>query len=267
MATLSAGMLKSLNLSEAQGAVYVAALELGQATMQALAKKSGVKRTSIYNFIEEMKERQLIVETRKKKRNVYSAVAPSNLLEIEKARLRELETLMPELTAIQNKGRNKPRVTFYEGVEGLKDIFGDMLKERKLIHGFWDYENAEKVLGNYLESYYRPERKRLNIFYRGILRDSPATRAALQYDNKAFRESKFIQKGEFTTEINIYGNKVALMSFLNKPPFGVLIEDKDIADTLRTAWENLWEKLGDVAKYQGTKEESQLSTEATENID
>ncbi len=261
MERISPQLLKSLNLTEAQTAVYLAALELGQATMQAIAKKSGIKRTSMYNFIEEMKERQLIVETRKKKRNVYSAIAPSNLVEIEKARLHELEALMPELTAIQNKGRNKPRVTFYEGVEGLKDIFGDMLKERKLIHGFWDYENAEKVLGNYLETYYRPERKRLNIFYKGILRDSPATRAALKYDNKAFRESKFIHKGEFTTEINIYGNKVALMSFLNRPPFGVLIEDKDIADTLRTAWENLWDKLGDVAKYQ------ELPTEATENVD
>lgn len=263
MATLSVGMLKSLNLSEAQGAVYVAALELGQATMQALAKKSGVKRTSIYNFIEEMKERQLIVETRKKKRNVYSAVAPDQLMEMERLRLHELQQLMPELTAIQNKGRNKPHVTFYEGVEGIKEVYADSLKEKKTIYGFWDYENATKVMGEeYYDSYYRPERKRLNIFYKGILRDSPATRASLQYDNKAFRESKFIQKGEFTTEINIYGNKVALLSFLNKPPFGVLIEDKDIADTLRTAWENLWDKLGDVAKYQ-----ENLPTERTENID
>lgn len=125
-------MLKSLNLSEAQAAMYLATLELGQATMQAIAKKSGIKRTSIYNFIEEMKERQLIVETRKKKRNVYSAVAPSNLVEIEKARLRELEVLMPELTAIQNKGRNKPRVTFYEGLEGIKEVYADSLKERSL---------------------------------------------------------------------------------------------------------------------------------------
>lgn len=261
MAEISAQLLKSLNLSEAQASVYLAALELGQATMQALAKKSGVKRTSIYNFIEEMKDRQLIVETRKKKRNMYSAVAPGNLLEIEKTRLQELETLMPELTAIQNKGRNKPRVTFYEGVEGLKEVFGDALKERKPVCGFWDYENAEKVLGNYLETHYRPERKRLNIFYKGILRDSPTTRAALKYDNKAFRESKFIKKGEFTTEINIYGNKVALLSFLNKPPFGVIIEDKDIADTLRTAWENLWDNLGDVAMYR------KQPTEETESID
>lgn len=255
MTTLSKGVLKSLNLSEAQGAVYVAALELGQATMQALAKKSGVKRTSIYNFIEEMKVRQLIVETRKKKRNVYSAVAPDQLMEMERLRLHELQQLMPELTAIQNKGRNKPRVTFYEGVEGLKEVLADSLKERKPMCGFWDYENAEKVLGDYVETYYRPERKRLNVFYRGILRDSPATRAAIQYDNKAFRENKFITKGEFTAEINIYGNKVALLSYLGRPPFGVLIEDKDIADTLRTAWENLWDKLGDVATYQAQQPE------------
>ena len=34
----------------------LAALELGEATMQDLARKSKVKRTSIYNFIDKLKE-------------------------------------------------------------------------------------------------------------------------------------------------------------------------------------------------------------------
>lgn len=54
---------------------------------------------------------------------------------------------------------------------------------------------------------------------------------------------KYINSGDLKTEVNIYGNKVALMSFRSFPPFAVLIEDEGIADTLRTAWKNLWLKL------------------------
>ncbi len=241
--------MKGLNLTEAQIAVYLAALELGEASILEIAKKSGVKRSSIYNFLDELKTRGLLTETRKRKRAVFSVVPPRTLLELERTRLNEFERLLPELEAVENNSQKKPRVTFYEGVDGLKEIYADSLKERKPIRAFWDYENAEKVMGDYLETYYRPERKRRNVFYQGILRDSPATREILKQDNKAFRENKFITDGEFTTEINIYGDKVALLSFRTDPPFGVLIEDKDISETLRTAWKNLWDRLGDIAQY------------------
>ena len=77
-------LLNSLGLSDAEGRVYLAALELGEASIQQLSRKSGVKRTSIYNFIDKLKERQVITETRKAKRSVYSAVHPAQLAEMLK---------------------------------------------------------------------------------------------------------------------------------------------------------------------------------------
>ncbi len=47
----------------------------------------------------------------------------------------------------------------------------------------------------------------------------------------------------FKTEINIYGNKVAFISFRSREPFAVLIEDEGITETLRTAWKEIWGKL------------------------
>ena len=128
MIKLSKQLLKSLNLSADEAAVYLATMELGQATIQVIAKKSGVKRTTIYHFIEELKERGLLQETRKKKRNVYTAVHPKQLLTIEQVRLKELEHLIPELTAVYNKSTTKPRVTFYEGVNDIKDALADLIR-------------------------------------------------------------------------------------------------------------------------------------------
>ena len=52
-----------------------------------------------------------------------------------------------------------------------------------------------------------------------------------------------VDSGDWKTEINIYGDKVALMSYRTKIPFCVLIEDHNIAETLRSAWKELWERL------------------------
>jgi len=46
--------LLQMGLNEKEAKVYLACLELGGATIAEIAEKSGVKRTSIYNFLEEL---------------------------------------------------------------------------------------------------------------------------------------------------------------------------------------------------------------------
>ncbi|MEK7648066.1 MAG: helix-turn-helix domain-containing protein [Patescibacteria group bacterium] len=239
-------LLQSLGLTPLQAAVYIAALELGQSSIQDLSRKSGVKRTSIYNFITDLKTRGLITQTRKKKRLVYSAVHPEQLLEIEKTRLTELERLMPELTAIYNKSESKPRVTFYERLDGTEEVYADMLSEKKPILVYEDLEHMKSGMRPGFYSTWPGERARRGIPLKSISRDSATAREFTKHNIKLLRQTKFMTAPPLKTEINIYGDKVALMSFRQDAPFCVLIEDRDIAQTLRTTWEQLWERLGPV---------------------
>lgn len=257
MQKLSPTLLKSLNLTDDQASVYVAALELGQATMLALAKKSGVNRTKIYRFIEELKIRQLITETRKRKRNLYGAVHPEQLVEMTRETTREVESLLPELLAVYNRSRTKPRVTFYEGVEGMKDVYADTLKERKEIVGWSDYEYSFKVLRGYL-THYPQERVKRNIFYKVIARENLETRRLQKIGFKELREVRVTPSGDQQTELYVYGNKVAHLNFRSNPVFAVIIEDPAISATMRQIWKEAWEKL--------SKSPVTL-TETTENID
>lgn len=243
MKILSKSLLSSLGLNETQAAVYTTALELGEATMQQLARKSGIKRTSIYNFIDELKSRGLVVETKKKKHKVYSAVHPRQLLEIEKTRIVELERTLPELLAIQNKSKIKPRVTFYENIDGIKDVYADMLKEGKEILAFEDLEHMQIALPRSFYEHFPSERARRGISFKSILRDSPEARRIVGKNRHLLRQSKLLASADWRTEVNIYGEKVALMSFRAKTPFCVLIDDRDIAETLRLAWQELWNNL------------------------
>ncbi|OGG50919.1 hypothetical protein A2763_02670 [Candidatus Kaiserbacteria bacterium RIFCSPHIGHO2_01_FULL_54_36] len=246
MAEISENLLKTLGLNAMQAQVYVAALELGEATMQALARKSGVNRSTIYTFIDELKARGFILEGRKHKRNVYSAAHPEALVEMQQSKVAELQRLLPELMAINNKSDKKPRVTFYEGFSGVEEVYNDQLREKKEILA---YEDLEALLGELPErmSYWFPaERAKRDILIRSISRDVPLAREFSKRNRGLLRETKFITAPKFKTDINIYGDKVALIDLQASSPFAVIIENHNLAETMRTVWKQLWDKLGPV---------------------
>ncbi len=243
---ISENLLKTLGLNQAQGQVYVAALELGEATMQALARKSAVNRSTIYTFIDELISRGYILENKKNKRRVYSAVHPEKLVEMQENRVNELQGALPELLAIYNTSGPKPRVTFYEGVQGVEDVYSDMLREKKEIVAYEDIEDIFGELPQRITSWFPKERAKKDILIKSISRDTPLAREFSKNNRGLLRETKFIDVPKFKTDINIYGDKVALIDLQGKSQFAVIIENHNLAETMRTVWQQLWDKLGPV---------------------
>ena len=243
---ISENLLKTLGMNQLQAQVYVAALELGEATMQALARKSAVNRSTIYTFIDELKERGYILETRKNKRKVYSAIHPERLVEMQKSRVTELQNAVPELLAIYNKSGAKPRVTFYEGLQGVEDVYSDMLREKKEIVAYEDLEDLKGELPKRIFEWFPAERAKKDILIKTISRDVPFAREFAKRNRGLLRETKFITAPKFKTDINIYGDKVALIDLQGSSQFAVLIENHNLAETMRTVWQQLWDKLGPV---------------------
>ena len=239
-------LLHLLGMTDMQAKAYVAALELGEGTMQMLARKSGINRSTIYTFIDELKDRGYILETRRAKRRVYSAVHPERLVEMQKTRLGGLERILPELLAINNQSAQKPRVTFYEGVKGIEDVYADMLREKKEILSYEDMDNLKAGLPERFFNSFPKERARRDILIRSISRDTPFAREFSEKNRGLLRETKFIATDELRTDISIYGDKVALMDLRGDPASCVLIENRNLAETLRTVWRQLWDKLGTV---------------------
>lgn len=244
-----AELMQTLGLSEQEIAVYLAALELGEANIQEISRKSGVKRTSIYNFIDTLKERQLLSEIKKGKRKLYSAVSPHHLVDEQKSKVASVERLIPQLLAMQNSGRNKPRVTFHEGVEGIKEIYMTTLRDKQIIYAWEDLDKAIEIIPEPFASWYTEERARKNIPARCIDRDTPSSRKWNAENNvRLARDVRFVESEEFGTEIDVFGDKVAFFRWDKQNPFGVVIDDAGIAAALRVAWQELWNRLEPAAK-------------------
>src|SRR3989344_9460714 len=123
--------LKDMGLSETESKVYIAALQLGQAFPATLAKKARVKRPTLYKLLPRLKELGLITETVVGKRTQLVAEDPHNYLERKQRELDDFESMVPHLRLLLITASIKPKIIFYEGVEGLKRLSMENLNEKK----------------------------------------------------------------------------------------------------------------------------------------
>ena len=117
--------LQNIGLSEKQAKIYLALLELGQATVQSLARRAKINRPTAYVILEEMLKEKLVFSAPAEKKVYYRAAAPESLADWMKAKKRELTDKTQELRlAVKDiKARYEPgaraTVRYFEGREGL----------------------------------------------------------------------------------------------------------------------------------------------------
>lgn len=232
-------LVKTFGLSESTAMVYMALLSSRQANVSQIARASGLRRTTVYPHLEDLRVRQFITEVKKGRRATYTATPPQTLLEMAEAQVGSFGRTLPQLLAISQASPEKPRVRYYEGIDGIKSVFADTLQNGQEIVGWSDYEYSMKRLPNYFEQY-AEERARRDVVYKVIARDTPAGRDRASKANRHLREVKFSHGPGIETDLYIYDNRVAHVNFQSSNMFAVIIEDGKIATTLRAIWRQAW---------------------------
>ena len=154
-------MLSGLGLDEKQAKVYLACLELGSATIQKIAQKAGVKRTSIYNFIDELIKFGLISKTQKDNRYYFLAETPETLKGLQEKRQELLEKAMP---ALIKKFELSPIITnfkYFRGQEGVRKIWKETLnvKNKELLWTTANEATIDLVGKRFTENYIAETKK------------------------------------------------------------------------------------------------------------
>jgi sugar-specific transcriptional regulator TrmB len=80
-----------LDLSEKEAKVYIASLELGLSTIQEIAGKSQISRSTTYEVIESLMEKGLMSALTKGKKKYFSAESPEKLMSLIDIKEGELE--------------------------------------------------------------------------------------------------------------------------------------------------------------------------------
>ena len=159
-------------------------------------------------------------------------------LEQKQKNLKEAKNLIPQLKSIHTVA-GRPKVRFYEGKQGLIDVYEDTLTSTETIRAYATVDDMHRALPGYFPKYYK-RRASKGIHIRAIVPATPIGRERALHDKDEFRETAFVpsDKYYFSPEINIYDNKVMIASW--REQLGIIIESAEIADAMKKMYELAW---------------------------
>lgn len=232
--------LKESGLSEKEARAYLSSLELGSVSIQKIAEKAGLKRSTGYGIIEGLLEKGILFQSVKGKRRVFTAVDPDHVHDLLKLREASFKRIIPELRSLYNQHEVKPKIKFFEGVRGLEVVYQDTLESAGTILAYGSIETMWQVMSKEFIAHYVRERVKREIFEKAIVPATPEAQAYARKNKEELREFKFVPPGRyiFANEINIYNDKIAILSFPEKA--GLIVQSKKMADTQRVIFELAW---------------------------
>ncbi len=200
-------VLVNLGLNEKEARVFLACTQLGTSVVSEIAHSAGINRVTTYDILEKLKHRGVA--------------------------LPKFKTLTGEI--------NHPRVRYFEGLEGIKAIYADSLTSKTEI---LNYSNSAEIRVNWptYDQDYVEKRAKKGIYLRGICPKDKAGETIHSQDKKYHREMRLVPSAQFdfTNEINIYDDKVAIISFKDEL-IGMILESIEIANSQRAIFNMSWQ--------------------------
>ena len=240
-------ILKKLGLSDNETTLYMATLRTGIARVTTIANRADVSRSTAYNILHALKKKGFVKLINKGGIQYFSPIEPKNIVDILKAReeklhekMKTVEQYLPQLEAMSNPNVNIPIVSFYEGTDGIKQIYRSILKSKnKKTYAAISLDNILPEIKDWLINTFTPKKIKKKI-ESDILLSSKKPKSYLKLDKKHLRKTTLIPNKDypFEVEIDVFDdNKTAFISFNETELFGVIIESEKIAKSMKTLFE------------------------------
>jgi sugar-specific transcriptional regulator TrmB len=237
--------LKKLGLSSTEAKVYLAMLELGEATTARIAQKATLKRTTVYSAISSLRDEGLITRSKQGKRFVYYVDDPSFIVAKSREKVEVAESILPSLVSMANLVDKKPTVTFYEGIDGIKNLYRATLPYSETpLYGWVPTSSLSGEILDWFDTEYRPKRIKKKMFFYTIAADSDYAREYQSFDEKGLKKTLIDTSGELVVDgsVLLYGQRsVAVYSWNDM--VGVTIESETLYKSLKSIFKIHWRAL------------------------
>lgn len=233
--------LSQFGLNDREIKVYLCLLSNPGLTAYNLSQKTGIIRQTAYEIIDSLISKGIVSHAVKSGVKYFEAANPSKFKRILEEKSKIMDSVLPMLEKMQNTNLAKPKVEMYEGVEGLKSIYADIIKTKpsELLE-YGNAENFSNVLKLYFIENYIAKRVDSRIKVRVIIEKDKKTEDISKSNKKLLRESRYLQDLSQIKTLNyVYNNKVAIVTF-SEEPIGLIIENKDVASAQKVLFEILW---------------------------
>lgn len=235
--------LQKLGLNAKQSLVYTALLEIGPSTAYAIARRSGIKRPTVYVLLEELRMKDIVLKIPHAKKQIFTAKSPDELVARALEDIREVSGMLPKLRALMSKD-HRPQIFYFEGIDEIRQLLWRNLPavDGKELIGFYAYNpGLPRKLLQIIDEY-NEYLKNHGIQVRGIVPDHPSLEQYRRTDKEYRRLSRVVPFSEYSSKISLDmgENFVRILALPDQQ--GVIIENKDVAESMKQIFEMIWEK-------------------------
>lgn len=232
--------LIEIGLNETQAEAYILLVKNGSISPPELSRKTGEKRTNAYAILDQLEEMGLAYKKEVNKKYKYYAENPVSLERLAKKQRehsmeqeRKVINSMPTLLKYFYTYSDQPGVKFYQGLEGIKDIYNDTLrvcKDMYVIRSPHDH----KVVSDSFFNDYKTKRAKLGIKTTILNPDGDGEHWNEANDKKFNLKRIKLPENSYDAEVEVsmYGDKVAIISF-GEEAFGTVIESPQISEAFK----------------------------------
>jgi sugar-specific transcriptional regulator TrmB len=242
--------LKRVGLSDQEAKVYMVSLSLGDATVQEIAHASQIMRTTAYSVIDSLVEKGLICSFDVKGRRLLTAESPNEIVTMLKRKAEKMiwnigvvETALPELFAVENKKKDKPRVYFFEGKDGITKL---SKRYESISEDFYEIVPFDELRRFFDEHEFDSHKERMvRSHIKGriiIVADKPPVESMKRVYDRFGWEVRYMENGSapITGHLSVKGDEIYGFAY-DGIPIGVVIENPPLASAMKRVFELAWE--------------------------
>lgn len=236
--------LTNMGLSEKEARVYVALLEFEQASAYAIAEKAKIKRPTTYVILDELMKKGLVTKIPNAKKRSFSAKSPEAFFKEQEVKMQRSKHILPELMSLAGENERKVKVLYYEGLKGMGDAidYGTERMQNKELVGF--YSTAHKIAPELLKLYdaWDNTLDKNKIHVRGFTPDHASSKEMVERDIQNGHDIHIVPYSEYSSNISIDAGETFVRIMMNTDLQAVIIENPQVAKTLREIFEMAWKK-------------------------
>ncbi len=236
-----------LGFTEAQQKVYLSLLYDGEAGARMISSRTGITRTSVYDQIETLKDRGLVADYTTEGATTFLVKDPEQIvrllkedIDVTQGHIAYAQDILPTLQ--KRVSSDQPRIVFFEGVEGIKQMMKDMLwHDGIMLQIYWSYSETLKVFGEDFLLWFNSRRIKNEIAVQAIWPvGMKKKKDHIFADRDRLVERRYVTCADVPAmSYIIYEDKVLFLSSAREA-FGYVVTSREHATLQRMQFQALW---------------------------
>jgi len=242
--------LEDLGLSKLEVDAYLALVKTsGAQPASVIARRMNVNRTTTYKALVNLTKFGLATKTMRHGIICFFAEDPEdslrNLVESKTQNLKEVSATIleaiPSLVVGEEGSPNMPKIRYYEGIEGIKQVYESVLKEGVDYYRYGDITKIYNVLGDFADDFIK-RRNQLGITAHAIMPYHKRSEELYKRDKEELRKALYLPHDllPIEGEVRIFGNKVAILTLKKDAPIGIIVESEVVARMFKSIFMLTW---------------------------